>query len=75
MAIASVEKSVFLLNIGAIVFPFFSSYSRFIIQIYFPAAANSQNVPSAAIVVNSLLTVALSVKYYFVVIIAIKSFL
>ena len=56
-------------------FPFFSSYSRFIIQIYFPAAANSQNVPSAAIVVNSLLTVALSVKYYFVVIIAIKSFL
>ena len=73
--IASVTKS-FMSKYSISSFTFFpSNYSRYIIEICFPVAADSQHVLLAAIVANSFLSTETAGRYYFVDVTVIKSFL
>ena len=63
--IASVAKSIFWINIAAIVF-LFNNYSRYILEIWFLVAADIQNCLSAVILQQGFLTAAITVKFYFV---------
>ena len=65
--IASVAKSIFYINIAAMVF-LFNSYSRYIIEICFLVATNIQMFLSAAILQKGFLTAEIAVASYFVAI-------
>ena len=62
--IASVTKSMFWINIAAIVF-LFNNYSRYILEIWFLVAADIQNFLSAAISQQGFLRAAIAVKKLF----------